>query len=140
MPKRLVLGFFLAWSAFAFLAELREAMEVYDRRSVHRSDPVRWRFGTPQVETLRRCLAEARALIPPGSVVIFTSPGPEEAAFYRWRWAAYELPEDDVIRLETPRAGEIGQYLISHRVPIEHPRAEPMKALTGCRLFKVKPL
>lgn len=140
MPKRLVLGFFLAWSAFAFLSELQEALEVYDRRSIHRSYPVRWRFGTPQVGILQQCLAEARALIPPGSVVVFTSPGPEEAAFYRWRWAAYELPEHDVIRLETPRAGEIAQYLISHRVPIQHPRAEPVKALTGCRLFRVKAL
>ncbi|HWM91779.1 MAG TPA: hypothetical protein VN493_13525 [Thermoanaerobaculia bacterium] len=136
--RRLVLGFFLAWSVFAFLAELQEAMEVYDRRSVHRSDPVRWQFGIPQVDILQQCLAEARALIPPGSVVVFTSPGPEAAAFYRWRWAAYGLPESDVIQPDTPRAGEIAHYLLSHRVPIRIPRLELVKALTGCRLYRVQ--
>lgn len=140
MPKRLVLGFLLAWSAFAFLAELQEALEVYDRRSLHRSHPSVWQFGTPQVEILQQCLSQARALIPPGSVVVFTSSGPQDAEFYRWRWAAYALPEDDVIQPGTPRAAEMAQYLISHRVPIQLPRAELVKALTGCQLFRIKPL
>lgn len=140
MPKRLLLGLLLAWSATAFLAELQEAIEVYDRRTVHRSDPVRWRFGTAPVDILERCMTEAGRLIPSGSVVIFTSPGPEAADFYRWRWAAYFLPEDDLIRPSQPGAGALAQYLISHRVPIQHPRAELVKPLTACRLYRVRPL
>jgi hypothetical protein len=140
MPRRLLLGLLLAWSATAFLVELQEAIEIYDRRTVYRSDPVRWRFGTAPVEVLEKCMTEAGEIIPPGSVVIFTSPGPEASDFYRWRWAAYFLPEVDLIRPSYAGAGRIAQYLISHRVPIQHPRAELVKPLTGCRLYSVKPL
>lgn len=140
MPRRLVLGFLVVWSAFMFLAHLQKALANYDQRRVFLSDPVQWRFGMPQIEILQRCFAEARPLIPPGSVVLFTSPGPPEAEFFRWRWAAYGLPEHDVIQPETPRAPEMAEYLISHRVPIRLPRAQPMKKLTGCQLFRVRPL
>jgi hypothetical protein len=139
MLRRLILVFFLAWSAFAFLTELEEALAGFDRREVARLDPILWRSGTPQVRILEQCLAEARPLIPPGSVVAFASPpGPGGADFYRWRWAAYLLPEDDVIPLSEPRAGELAQYLIAHRQPVEHPRLELIRALTGCRLYRVK--
>lgn len=144
MPKtcgRLVLGLFLAWSAFAFLAELNEAFGGYDGRESYRSDPIRWRSGTLPVNILEGCLAEAREIVPKGSVVVFASPpGPGQAEFYRWRWAAYSMPEHDLIPLSDRRAGEIGQYLITHRLPIEHPRAELVKSLTGCKLYRVKPL
>ena len=140
MPRRLVLGFLVVWSAFTFLAHLQKALANYDQRRVFLSDPVQWRFGMPQIDILQRCFAEARPLIPPGSVVLFTSPGPPEAEFFRWRWAAYGLPEHDVIQPETPRAPEMAEYLISHRVPIRLPRAKPMKKLTGCQLFRVQPL
>ena len=139
MSGRLLLGFLLAWSAFAFLAELTQALEEYDRRQTLRTHPILWRFGMPQVKVLEQCLTEARQIIPRGSVVVFASPrDPAEAGFFRWRWAAYFLPELDVIRLEDPRAAEIAQYLIAHRLLIEHPRAEHLKRLTGCHLYRVK--
>ena len=140
MVRRLLLGFLLVWSAFLFLAHLQKALGDFDRRRIFLSDPVQWRFGMPQIEVLRQCLAEARPLIPPGSVVVFTSPRAEMADFYRWRWAAYALPEHDVIQPETPRAAEMAEYLISHRVPIRLPRARLFKQLTGCQLFRVQPL
>ena len=131
MPKtcgRLLLGLFLAWSAFAFLAELNEAFGGYYGRESYLSDPIRWRSGTLPVNILEGCLAEAREIVPKGSVVVFASPpGPGQAEFYRWRWAAYSMPEHDLIPLSDRRAGEIGQYLITHRLPIEHPRAELIK-------------
>ena len=123
-----------------FLAHLQKALADYDRRSVFLTDPVQWRFGTPQIDVLQRCFAEARPLIPPGSVVVFTSPGPQDAIFFRWRWAAYGLPEYDVIQPEIPQAAEMAEYLISHRVPIRLPRAKLVKRLTGCQLFRVDPL
>jgi hypothetical protein len=138
--RHLVLGLLLVWSAFMFLAHLQKALADYDRRNVFFSDPVQWRFGMPQIEVLQRCFAEARPLIPPGSVILFTSPGPQEAEFFRWRWAAYGLPEYDVIQPETPRAAEMAEYLISHRVPIRLPRAKLMKKLSGCQLYRVQPL
>lgn len=140
MLRRLVLGLLLVWSAFMFLAHLQKALADYDRRSVFLSDPVQWRFGMPQINVLQRCFAEARPLIPPGSVVVFTSPRAEMADFFRWRWAAYGLPEHDVIQPEMPRAAEMAEYLISHRVPIRLPRAKLMKKLTGCQLFRIDPL
>lgn len=143
MPKtagRLILGLFLAWSAFAFLVELNEAFGGYDGRDFSRSDPIRWRSGMLPVNILDQCMAEAREIVPKGSVVAFASPpGPGQADFYRWRWAAYSMPEHDLISLSDRRAGEIAQYLITHRLPIEHPRAELIKPLTGCKLYRVKP-
>ena len=123
-----------------FLAHLQKAFTNYDRRNVFYSDPVQWRFGMPQIEVLERCFAEARPLIPPGSVIVFTSPGPREAEFFRWRWAAYGLPEYDVIQPDMPRAPELAEYLISHRVPIRLPRAKLVRKLPGCQLFRVQPL
>lgn len=140
MLRRLVPGFLLVWSAFLFLAHLQKALADFDRRAVFRSDPVQWRFGMPQTEILERCFAEARPLIPPGSVVVLTSPKAEMADFYRWRWAAYWMPGHDLIQPETPGAAETAQYLISHQVPIRLPRAKLMKQLTGCQLFRVQPL
>lgn len=140
MLRRLVLGLLLAWSATIFLAELRESWDLYDRRVFLGGAPAGWRFGTQQVETVERCFAEARALIPAGSVVLFISPGAEDAQFFAWRWAAYEMPEHDVVQVSSPRAVETARFLISYQVSIQHPRAQPMKALTGCELFRVKPL
>lgn len=140
MPRRLVLGFLLVWSATLFLSELREATGLYDRRTLRFDPPASWRFGTPQVETLERCFAEARSLIPAGSVVIFLSAGPEVSQFFAWRWAAYEMPDHHVLQVASPRAVETARYLISHEVPLEHPRAVPIKALTGCQLFRIRPL
>ena len=59
--------------------------------------------------------------------------------FYRWRWAAYLLPEYDVLAISDPKAGELARYLIAHRQPIDHPRAEKIRQLTGCVLYRVKP-
>jgi hypothetical protein len=140
MPRRLILVLFLAWSAFAFLAEFADTFAGWDRRESERSDPIRWRFGVRQVGILEQCLAEARQEIPKGSVVAFASPqGPAAADFYRWRWAAYLLPEYDVLAITDPKAGELAQYLIAHRQPIDHPRAEKIRQLTGCVLYRVKP-
>jgi hypothetical protein len=140
MLRRLILVLFLAWSAFAFLAELAETFAGFDRRESERSDPIRWRFGVRQVGILEQCLAEARKEIPTGSVVAFASPeGPAAAEFYRWRWAAYLLPEYDVLAVSDPKAGELARYLIAHRQPIDHPRAEKIRQLTGCVLYRVRP-
>lgn len=139
MPRRLILVFFLAWSAFAFLAELQGTFAGWDRRESERSDPIRWRFGVRQTGILEKCLAEARREIPPGSVVAFASPqGPAAADFYRWRWAAYFLPEHDVLPVSDPKAGELARYVIAHRQPIDDPRVEVVRPLTGCVLYRVK--
>lgn len=132
----------LAWSAFAFLAELQEAVAGFDRRDTERSDAIRWRFGTRQVEILQQCLAEARLAIPPGDAVVFVSPvdpGGGQSDFYRWRWAAYLLPENPVLRPIDPRAAEIARWVIAHRQPFEHPRAVLARRLTGCVLYRVTP-
>lgn len=141
-PRRLILVLFLAWSAVAFFAELSETFAGFDRRESERADPIRWRFGVRQVDVLEQCLAEARQVIPPGSVVAFASPASADTAaaaeFYRWRWAAYLLPEYDVLSISDPRTGELSQYLIAHRRQIDHPRAEKMRQLTGCVLYRVR--
>lgn len=140
LPLVLVLAGLLAWSAFAFLAELQEAVAGFDRRDTERSDAIRWRFGTRPVEILQQCLAEARLAIPPGDAVVFVSPvDGGRSDFYRWRWAAYLLPENPVLRPTDARAAETARWVVAHRQPFEHPRAVLARRLTGCVLYRVTP-
>lgn len=140
MPRRLVLGFLVAWSAALFLGELRESWELFDKRTFLGGTAAFWRFGTAQTANVEKCFAEARAIVPKDSVVIFMSPGAEDSQFFAWRWAAYSMPEHDVVQVASPNAVRTARYLIAYDMPVDHPRAVPLKDLTGCRLYRVKPL
>jgi hypothetical protein len=139
MLRKLILGLALAASLYGFLAEVRQGLETYDHRSEHRAGPGQWRFGTPAVERISTCLAEVREVVPPGSFVVFVSPpGRGDVEFFRWRWAAYLLPEMEVLPLDSPETPQRAQYLIDYRRRFEHPRLGAMRQLRGCRLFAVR--
>lgn len=105
MLKRLALGLLVAWAAAGFLAEVNRALTGWDARAEITEPPWLWRPGLAQPAELERCLASLRQEIPPGTVVAFASPDePPGAAFYRWRWAAYFLPAQDVVREGEPSA------------------------------------
>ena len=138
--RKLILGFVLAWGLLVMLREMSFALAQYDgRTSLNPRATIRWRYGTPPVERLERCLAGGRKLVPPGRVIVFVSPaGPQNADFYRWRWAAYLLPEHEVAPLRDSETGRLAEYLVAYQQDFQHPRLEAMAQLPGCRLYRVR--
>lgn len=138
--RKLILGFVLAWGLLVMLREMSFALAQYDgRMSLSPREVSRWRHGTPPVERLDRCLAGVRERVPPGRVVVFVSPrGPHNAEFFRWRWAAYLLPEHEVAPLRGPDTGTLAEYLVAYQRDFHHPRLELMAQLPECRLYRVR--
>jgi hypothetical protein len=135
MLKRLLLGLLVGWAAAGFLFELNRAVAGYDERE---RTPGRWRLGSPEPVRLERCLAPARQVIAPGSAVAFASlDEPRGAAFFRWRWAAYLMPAQDVIQASDPAAARLAQYAVACGTRIEDPRLQPVIDLPEGRLYRV---
>lgn len=138
MLKRLALGLLTGWAAYGFLYEMNAAVASWDDRS-RGIGRWAWRLGAPEPSRLARCLNRARKVMPPGSAVAFTSPDqPPGMEFQRWRWAAYLLPAYDVLPLGDPAAPALAEYAIAWQSKIDHPRAEPLRHLPGCWLYRVK--
>ena len=138
MLKRFLLGLLVVWAAAGLLAEMSTALSSYDRRAQPTAFPA-WRFGAPEPRRLARCLQEARQAMPPGSIVAFASPDvPPGAAFERWRWAAFLLPDYDVVPADDPAALAVAQYAIACDRRPAIPGAEPIRRLPSGRLYRVR--
>jgi len=138
MLKRLILGGLAAWTACAFLVELNHTVAAWDGRE-HVDPAWGWRFETPETGALSRSLDVARKAIPPGAAIAFTAPDdPPGAELVASRWAAYLMPDRDVLSVNDPEAGQIAQYAIGFRKEIRHPRAELMLRLPDGWLYRVK--
>jgi hypothetical protein len=144
MPRKLILGFVLAWGAFALLQETGRALAGVDARDRDRQAVPYWRLGTPQVARLDRCLDLVRRRVPSGSVVAFASPpdgaGEARHEFFRWRWAAYLLPEYEIAPLAGPDTGRLAEYLVTYHRDLDNPRLQPLAAAPDCRLYRVTPV
>ena len=148
MIRKLILGFALAWAIAALLLETGRALAGFDDRGQSRDEVPYWRFGTPQVDELDRCLNLVRQRVPPGRVVVFASPAdtpetPEtpDHEFFRWRWAAYLLPRWEVAPLQDPTISRTAEYLITWRRDLEIPRLAFLAGdpgIPGCRLYQVR--
>jgi hypothetical protein len=132
---RLLFGLGVTWAAVCLAADTRDSLFSYRHRGGN-TLPCLWRFGMAPVERLRRCAEEVRARVPAGSVVAFGSPAAEcDSDFYRWRWAAYLLPDEDVVRLGDPTARQVARYVVTFRLPLDEPRLKLLDQLYGCRLY-----
>src|SRR5260370_34983915 len=110
------------WSGLGLLGEMRYGLDELDGRQGN-ALPFFWRFGSAPVERFARCMAAARPLLPRGSVVAFDSPaGPRDADFFRWRWAAYLLPAQHLVRARGGRTGALGGFLRPYRQTGAEPR------------------
>ena len=140
--RKLILGIALAWGVLAFLRETGLALGEVDARAENRATVPYWRLGTPQVERLDRCLALVQERVSPGRVVVFASPPGtaegDQSEFFRWRWAAYLLPQYEVAPLQGPDTGRLAEYLITYQRTIEHPRLEAMAEIPDCQLYRVR--
>jgi hypothetical protein len=137
MLKPLALALLVAWAAGGFLLEVNGAIAGWDERE-RAHGPLAWRFGTHETGDLARCLAAARPGIPAGSVVAFASAERPARRFQRWRWAAYLLPEDDVVPA-ADAAAALATYGVAFRTEIRDPRFVAVRPLPDGWLYRVQP-
>jgi hypothetical protein len=137
MLKPLALALLVAWAAGGFLLEMNRAVAGWDERERARG-PMAWRPGTRETGDLGRCLAAARRAIPAGSVVAFASCERPALRFQRWRWAAYLMPEDDVVPAADPAAA-LATWGVAYRTAIRDPRFTPVRPLPDGWLYRVRP-
>jgi len=145
MLRKAIPALLLLWCALSFAVEMGKALEAWDQRTTSTHRPVAWRFGNPQLDRMAECLDDARDRVPPGSVIAFASPSGQDArgernAFFRALWAAYLLPEHEILPIDDPSAPRVAEYAIDFRVGLDLPRLEFLAQLRGCRLFKVRPV
>jgi hypothetical protein len=133
--RKLLLGLALAWAAWALFAEVQGASAGFDLREHSHPSAIGWRFGIPQVTRLELCLNAARPLLPPGGRVAFAS-RPDGDAFFRHRWAAYLLPEVDLVPWEDP-AGPKAPLLLSYSYRMDDPRLQLRRRLPAGFLYQV---
>jgi hypothetical protein len=143
MLRKAIPGLLLLWCSLSFAAEMRDTLEGWDGRLTSARGPRTWRFGNPQLVRLTACLDDVRRHVPPGSVIAFASTARQEEVehnpFFRARWAAYLLPEHEVLSIDDPSARHVAEYVIDYRAGLDLPRLEFVAQLRGCRLFKVRP-
>jgi hypothetical protein len=142
MLRKAIPGLLLVWCALSFSAEMGKALGEWDERAQSPRGPRFWRPENPQLERLIACLDDVRSRVPPGSVLAFASPGgqgPQQRNdFFRARWAAYLLPDHDVLSLDDPSAPGLAGYVIDYRTGLDQPQLKLVAQLRGCRLFKVR--
>jgi hypothetical protein len=128
----------LAWAAAGLARETGAVVAALDEGQPQ--VPVcNWRFGMAPVERLRRTLRGVEGWLPRDSIVAFTSPAGEyDAEFYRWRWAAYLLPDLDVVPPEATAV--VAAYAVAYRrlpLPLRGCRLDLIRDLDGGRLYQV---
>jgi hypothetical protein len=138
---RLLFGLLLAWAAVALAYETATVRHDWNRRQEN-VPPCLWRFGMAPVERLGTCLAGVKGLLPRDTLVLFSSPtaGPCDPDFYRWRWAAYLLPDLLVARANDGEALRQASYLITYRrqpEPLPGCRLDLVRQLDGGRLYRI---
>jgi hypothetical protein len=143
MLRKAIPGLLLLWCTLSFAAEMSTTLGSWDQRLTSPRGPRAWRVGNPQLDRLTACLDDVRRHVPPGSVLAFASTARQEElernAFFRSRWAAYLLPEHEVLSIDDPSARHLAEYAIDYRAGLNLPRLELVAQLRGCRLFKVQP-
>ena len=100
----------------------------------------RWPLGSPQVDTLRRFLAEVARATPPGSAIAFVSYKSGTAdGFFCDSWAAYLLPDRPVIPAAEPAARDRARYLAAYRTQLDDPHLAAVETLPDGVLYRVTP-
>jgi hypothetical protein len=137
--RKLILGLALVWAGWAFLAETQKSLDLFDRRQSRPFTPPYWRFGVRQLDDFQTFIEAARREVPAGSRIAFVSrEGPDSADFFRWRWAAYLMPEMDVLHLSDFERGEPAAYGLAFRRELDDSRMEEIRRLPGGRLYRVR--
>lgn len=124
----------LVWAAAFFVEAAVRELAGWRQRESHRLPAYDWRFGTPREEGLAACLAGVANLVPAGSQVTLLDSHWD--SFFRWRWAAYLLAEDDVVPAGTPEAAG-STFLVA--TGAEHPgQGTQVAGEPGCQLYRLR--
>jgi hypothetical protein len=118
----ILLALLLAWSALALAraAYTTGALSLGPQRNYRLAS--RWLPGTRQVEELERFLGVVAAATPPGSRVAFLSDKSlTPDGLYSDLWAAYLLPEREVVPAADPRAWAVASYVAAWRTRLDAP-------------------
>lgn len=135
---RLLLSGALALATIGFLAELRVQGSSCAAAPPQNAPVLSWRLGTPPVERLRRFLGDAHRLLPHGAIVGFASPeGPLDAALFRRLWAAYLVP--DLNLLSEADAHAYTHYILAYEVRVDRPGVSLVRPLPGGGLYRIGP-
>jgi hypothetical protein len=122
------------------MSECRAAAASWSHRQANVL-PNRWQLGSAPVSRLERCLAGVEGLLPRDSVVLFASPdGPVAAPFFRWRWAAYLLPDLNVVAPRDEDGERAAAYAIGYHLeptPPPHSHLDLSRQMDGCRLYRI---
>ena len=92
--RRWLLAALLVWSATGLARAVGKEGASWANRGDYVAGPSWWRLGAPQPERLERCLHTLLPVVPAGSPVVV---GDAAGDLQHWRWAAYLLPERDVL-------------------------------------------
>ena len=93
-----VLAALLVWFQVAFVEEVRRVGELYDDDPVTYSQSWLWRPGLRPPRELAAFLEAAKGVVPEGSVIVFSCLSTTDREdFTRSRWAAYLMPEHQVM-------------------------------------------
>jgi hypothetical protein len=134
---RVLLAGALVWAAVALLREAGGTLAAWDDRATN-APPCEWHFGMAPVERLHHALAGVEGWLPRDTVLVFASPdGACGTEFFRWRWAAYLLPDLDVV---LPRDAAGAAYEATYRrepQPLPGSRLEAVRDLDGGRLYRL---
>lgn len=137
---RLVLVLCVVWAGGSLAYRTGNALAGWDARRAERS-PCSWQLGIAPAERLRRCLAGMEGWLPRDTVVLFVSPpGPCSAPFFRWRWAAYLLPDLEVSSPDDPSGSLKAVYLIAYQMepaPLPGAHLVLVRQLEGGRLYRI---
>lgn len=131
----------LLWSALKFSFEEKEALRGARSALSRNEAPVLWRFGTPPVLELTRCMDRVRSELARDSIVGFVSAeGPSGDQLFRWRWAAFLAPEIHLLEVHDPVPPLSTAFLVVYGREFRHRQIEPVFESPGCSLFRVRPV
>jgi hypothetical protein len=139
--KTWILAAAVAWAGVGLLVEFHGSMSLYDLRNERPVAPALWHLGTRPPARLQACLARVERRLPEHATVsLLSPPGPAQAEFYRWRWAAYFLPRHDVLVEDSTRGETPRDFLVSFQRVAEDRWLTPIFGLPGCGLYRVAPV
>ncbi len=138
--RNALLVILLVCAGVGYLRSLEDALDGFDRRANRAGPPLSWRLRKAPVVALAECLEGARGRLPEGGVVAFTGPAERaEQRLLRWRWAAYFLPEFDVVMYRgEATVGDPGYVVACRRELGGDARLLEVARLPGGRLYRVR--
>ncbi len=137
-----LLAALLLWCQLAFVRQLRQTGEFYREGRVTYHQTWLWRPGLRPTEQLGAFLDRVREVVPAGSLALFSShPTSERQDFARYMWAAYLLPEHDLVSAaRTPAAARAAaEYWIAYRTTEDHPTLTPLWQHRDGVVYRIEP-